>query len=166
MNNAKITKKDNKIIIEESNGKYSPDPLFPYIKKAAEYRIENPGSLFGKYIAFYSAIQASGGNENIITTETVMTIGLHYNLSKNTIEHCIKELVDLKELIKVKRGIYMINPQHISGGRTAEASRELITRAEAIQQTTNNIQTQNINIVADEKLLKRFLAKNLKSSEE
>lgn len=162
MNNAKVTKDGNKTIIELSKNKAEKDPNYPYIKKSIEYRIENPNTLFGRYIAFYSAVQASGGSQNMITTETIMTIGLHYNLSKNIIEKSIKELVTLNELIKVKRGIYMINPRHISGGRTPEASRELINTADNIQ----NIQTQNNNsnnttvVVANHALLRSILGDN------
>lgn len=165
-NNAKVIKEGNKTIIEESDNKYTPDPMYPYVKKATKHKMQNVKTLFSKYIALYSTILSSGSSQNIITTDQIIKIGSEYNLNRTTVEKCIKELVVVEELIKVQRGVYMINPKHVSGGRTPEASQDLITKAEAIQ-NTQNVQTQNnnntysgpITVVVDESLLEKVLRK-------
>jgi len=144
--NAKVSKIGNITTIVEQDEKRTPDPLFPWVKKATRYKIENATTLFSRYVAFYSTLISSGSDQNIITTENIITIGKEYNLGRDTVENCIRDLVSIKELIKVKRGLYMLNPSHISGGRTPEASKDLIRKAESLTQNVTN----NFNIVVKE----------------
>ena len=155
--NAKITKSGNITTIEEVNEKFTPDPLFPYIKKATKHKIENATTLFSRYVAFYSTLISSGSDQNIITTESILTIGKEYNLGRDTVEKCIKDLIAIEELIKVKRGIYMLNPKHISGGRTAAASQELIRKAEALTQNVFNAPVTNIIVQEGQTLTQAIL---------
>jgi len=158
--NAKVVKVGNITTIEEVNEKFTPDPLFPYIKKATKYKIENPITLFSRYVAFYSTLISSGSDQNIITTDNIITIGKQYNLGRDTVENCIKDLIAIEELIKVKRGIYMLNPKHISGGRTAAASRELIEKAQNIQNNQTIINNPVFNISSQSSLMEKLLIKN------
>lgn len=164
---ANIKRKGNVTIITEDENKFSKDPLFPWIKKATRFKIENITTLFGKYVAFYSTLISSGSDKNIITTDNILSIGYQYSLSRDTIENCIKELLRIEELIKVKRGIYMLNPQRVSGGRTAQASQDLIDQAKQIVNNTqnNNSNNTNININIDSNvsnsLITRLIEKKL-----
>lgn len=157
--NAKITKTGNITTIEEVNDRFTPDPLYPYIKKATKYKIENATTLFSRYVAFYSTLISSGSDQNIITTDNIITIGKQYKLGRDTVENCIKDLISIEELIKVKRGIYMLNPKHISGGRTAAASQDLIRKAESLTQNVYNGPITNV-ILQEGQSLKDFMIEN------
>jgi len=158
--NAKVKRDGNQLIItEDTNGK-TREPLFPYVKKATQYRPTNATSLFSKYIAFYSTLLSSLDSENRITTNRIQEIGKEYKLNVNTVERCIKDLVTMEELIKVQRGIYMVNPKHISVGRTAEASLKLIKKAEQIINNNTIINNPIIINNPSDSLLQKLINKN------
>jgi hypothetical protein len=146
--NAKVITEGNVITTVIQDKKFDGDPLYPYFKKASKYRIDpdKANTLFLKYMAFYAALLGSLSEDNRITTDTLKKIGADYNLSKNTIEHCITDLIYAGELIKVKRGLFMLNPEHISTGTSQQESRDLIAKAKDIIQNQNNIQNQHITI--------------------
>ena len=136
--NATVTHDSEKITIDITPTKFVSDPLFPWVKKATQYKIKNATTLFGRYVAFYSTLISSGSDKNLISTSQIKEIGKQYGFCKDIVENSIKELLAMEELIKVQRGLYMINPSHISGGRTAEASTDLIKAAEGLTQINNN----------------------------
>jgi hypothetical protein len=139
-NNAIVTRESDKITIDLTpKQKFISDPLFPWVKKSTKYRVQDPVTLFGRYIGFYDALIVSGTDQNIIITSQILELGKEYNLSGTAIENCIKDLVVLNVLIKVKRGVYMLNPKNVSGGKTAEASTDLIKQAEGLTQINNYI---------------------------
>lgn len=137
--NATVTHDHEKITIDITPTKFVSDPLFPWVKKATKYKAKNATTLFGRYVAFYGTLISSGSDKNLISTSQIKEIGKQYGLCENIVEKSIRELVTMEEIIKVQRGLYMINPNNVSGGRTAEASTDLIEAAKGLTQINNYI---------------------------
>jgi hypothetical protein len=137
-------------------GSKPKDLLHPWYKLSSRFEMHDPTkSLFTKYIAFYLTVITSGNEDGYITTDIIMNISKSFNIGKDTTENCIKDLVHVGMMFKLKRGSYQINPLHLNKKSNVEDSNALVKKSQNIQIVNN----YNFPAGEDKPLIERLLAK-------
>jgi len=117
-----------------------PDEMAPWSKISNKFKVLNSNkSLFTRYISFYSTLITSGDDNGYITTSTILEIGKMFEISKEKVEDCIKDLVDTTILLKIKRGIFQVNPEYSNKKKTKEESNALIKSSRNVQNNQTNV---------------------------
>lgn len=129
------------VIVRSNKAKpQEKDEMAPWSKISNKFKPENPTqSLFTRYISFYSTLILSGDDNGFISTNTVIEIGKIFKVSKETVEDCLKELLNMTILLKIKRGVYQINPEYTNKKKTREESNALIKSSRSAQNNQINV---------------------------
>jgi len=105
------------------------DLLAPWHKISLGFEIGDPTELlFTRYVAFYLNVITSGDDNGYITTNIIMLIAEKLKMKKDSTEDCIKGLMKLNMLFKIKRGLYQINQKHLNKKQSVVESNAIIEK--------------------------------------